>query len=277
MFNLVTISALMWALFGLLFALTACWFVYWQIQGWLLSHRSGHYAPMITVVPRFLRWMVGCAVAWYYIGPVRIVGWDNIKDFQGRLMVAPKHVRETDAVLVAKLARTRKLRFLIAINQTKFPRSAPLAWMGAISVGYDKNNPALSGANAVRSAVKAMTEEADTILLVFPEGKLDRENKLLRENVRGGTVRIGLSLHYKRPEQNWHIAPVDVQYVTDPSKATRFQRLVERLGMRRRFLGNKVYGAVVTYGKPIAVATLPDDEELGTDILFSALAGLRQS
>ena len=275
MLAISSFAAIAWLLIYLASALLVVWFVYWSRQGWLLSHRSGHYAPMISAVPRFLRWVVGCVVAWYFIGPVRIQGWDNIKDFKGRLIVAPKHVMETDAVLVAKLARTRKLRFLIAINQTQFPRSAPLAWMGAISVGYDKSNPALSGANAVRSAVTAMTEEKDTILLVFPEGALDKANKLLRKNVRGGTVRIGKALHQKRPDQNWHIAAVDVTYETDPSKATRFQRAVERLGLPRSFLGNKVYGATVTYGVPFATASLPEGEEQATDMLFTALAGLR--
>jgi 1-acyl-sn-glycerol-3-phosphate acyltransferase len=251
------------------------WFSFWQLQGWLLSHRSGHFAPMITAAPRYIRWMLGCVVAAYFVGPVRILGKENLQNIKGRVIITPKHVIETDAVLVAKLARSFKVRFLIAINQTSFPRGAPLAWMGAISVGYDKTNPALSSANAAKSAVKTMTQEEDSILLLFPEGKLDKENSLERGNFRNGFNRIGRACQQICPEQNWGILPVDVEYERDPAKATRFQRMIAKLGISRTFLGNTVYGATVRYGKVIPVASLPSDEDSSTDVLFAALVGLR--
>jgi 1-acyl-sn-glycerol-3-phosphate acyltransferase len=251
------------------------WFFFWQVQGWLLSNRSGHFAPMISAAPRYIRWMVGCVVAAYFVGPVRIIGKENLKNLKGRVIITPKHVIETDAVLVAKLARFFKVRFLIAINQTTFPRGAPLAWMGAISVGYDKTNPALSSANAAKSAVKTMTHEKDSVLLVFPEGKLDKENYLERKNFRNGFNRIGRACQRICPEQNWGVLPVDVEYERDPAKATRFQQLVAKLGLSRSFLGNTVYGATVRYGKVIPFENLPADEDASTDVLFAALVGLR--
>jgi 1-acyl-sn-glycerol-3-phosphate acyltransferase len=251
------------------------WFSFWQLQGWLLSHRSGHFAPMITAAPRYIRWMVGCVVAAFFVGPVRIIGRENLSNIKGRVIITPKHVIETDAVLVAKLARSLKVRFMIAIDQTTFPRGAPLAWMGAISVGYDKTNPALSSANAAKSAVKTMTQEKDSILLVFPEGKLDKNNALERKNFRNGFNRIGRACQQLRPEQSWGVLPVDVEYERDPAKATRFQRLVEKLGISRSFLGNTVYGATVRYGEVIPFEDLPFDEDASTDVLFTALVGLR--
>ncbi|MDR3613785.1 MAG: 1-acyl-sn-glycerol-3-phosphate acyltransferase [Candidatus Obscuribacterales bacterium] len=224
------------------------WFSYWCYQGWMLSHRSGHYAPMITALPRLLRWGVGCLVARVFVGRVTINGWENVANCKGRLIITPKHVSIKDAALVAKLARTYKLRFLIAINQTKGLRGPPLAWMGAISVGYDKNNPALAGANAAKAAVEAMTAETDSILVIFPEGALDRENKLVRERYRPGFVRIGKGCQ-KVSEQQWFAIPVDVQY--------------------------HLFGATVTFGVPIAFAHLPDDEKLATDHLFDVMVQMR--
>ena len=258
-------------------ALFFIWFAYWQRQGWLLSHRSGHYAPMISKAPRLLRWATGCLGARLFVGPVKVVGWENLANFKGRLIVTPKHVIETDAALVAKLARSLKMRFLIAINQTSGLRGAPLAWMGAISVGYDKNNPALAAANATKSAVETMTREEDSILLMFPEGKLDKENVLVRENIRAGAIRIGKACQAKRPEQDWHILPVDVQYVRDPAQATPFQRLLKKLRINRAFLGNTVYGATVTFGTPMRIADMPADETACTDQLFEAFVALRNA
>jgi hypothetical protein len=251
------------------------WVIYWQIQGWLLSHRSGHYAPMISILPRLLRWAVGCMAARIFVGPVRVIGFEKVKNFKGRLIVTPKHVIETDATLVARMARSWKVRFLMAIDQTAGLRGAPLAWMGAISVGYDNTNPALSAANATKSAVETMTREKDSVLLLFPEGKLDKPNILVRENFRAGAVRIAKACQAKCAHQDWHILPVDVQYECDPSKATRFQRMLKRLHIPRGFLGNTVYGATVTFGDPIKVATLPDDETQSMDQLFGAFVSLR--
>lgn len=235
--------------FAWVVALVFCaWFIYWSIQGWQLSHHSGHYAPMITAVPRYLRWGVGCIVARLFIGHVTIKGWENVKNCQGRLIVTPKHVSYKDAVLVAKLARSYKLRFLIAINQTKGLRGPPLAWMGAISVGYDKTRPQSSGALAVRAAVDTMTSEKDSILLVFPEDALDKNNELNRSKYRPGFARIGKNCQ-KADSQDWFVVPVDLQYY-------------------RR-------GALITFGVPIAVNALPDDETLATDYLFDAMVQIR--
>lgn len=261
-----------WIALGLL----AVWLAFWQIQGWRLSHRSGHYAPMISKLPRLVRWGAGCIAARLFVGPVTVIGWEKLHNFNGRLVVTPKHVIETDAALVAKLARTLKVRFLIAINQTQGLRGAPLAWMGAISVGYDKSNPAMSAANATKSAVTVMTQERDSILLIFPEGKLDKGNVLVRENFRAGAVRIAKACHERHPEQNWHILPVDVQYITDPAKATPFQRLLKKLRIPRGFLGNTVYGATVTFSDPIKVSAMHAEETMATDQLFEAFVSIRQ-
>jgi len=255
--------------------LVATWFVYWQIQGWRLSHRSGYYAPMITVLPRLIRWAVGSMAARLFVGPRHVTGLEKLKDFKGRLIIAPKHLRETDAILVALLMRTRKMRFLIAIDQTSGLRGAPLAWMGAISVGYDKTNPALSAANATKSAVETMTHEEDSILLIFPEGKLDKSNILARENFRAGVVRIGKACQERAPQQDWHILPVDGGYECDPTKATAFQRLLKKLHIPRSFLGNTVYGANINFGDPIRVASLPESESESVDQLFGAFVALR--
>lgn len=261
-----------WITLGLL----GLWLAFWQVQGWRLSHRSGHYAPMISKLPRLVRWALGCIGARLFVGPVKVIGWEKLHNFNGRLVVTPKHVFETDAALVAKLARTLKVRFLIAINQTQGLRGAPLAWMGAISVGYDKNNPAMSAANATKSAVTVMTQERDSILLIFPEGKLDKDNVLVRENFRSGAVRIAKACADKCPDQNWHILPVDVQYETDPAKATPFQRLLKKLRIPRGFLGNTVYGATVTFSDPIKVSTMAAEETSATDQLFEAFVSIRQ-
>src|SRR5208282_1908239 len=106
-------------------------------------------------------------------------------------------------------------------------------------------------------------------------GKLDKNNTLVRENFRAGALRIAKACQAKCPEQDWHMLPVDVQYECDPAKATPFQRMVKWLRIPRRFLGNTVYGAIVTFGDPIKVATLPADESLGMDQIFGAFVTLR--
>jgi 1-acyl-sn-glycerol-3-phosphate acyltransferase len=239
---------------SLLLALFGIWFLYWCYQGWMISLRSGHYAPMISAAPRLLRWGVGCLVARLFVGEVTIKGWENVAKCKGRMIIAPKHVSFKDAALVAKLARTYKLRFLIAITQVqgwawlKWFRAPPVAWMGGISVGYDKSNPALAGANAAKAAVKAMTSEPDSILVIFPEGQLDKKNELVRKNYRGGFVRIGKGCQ-NIDHDVWYGVPVDLEYHRG--------------------------GATVTFGVPVPFAHLPDNEQLATDYMFDLMVQMR--
>jgi len=274
MVHLSHIGAMLWSLpwRWILLGLFVVWGAYWVRQGYLLAHRSGHYSPRLTFVPQLIRFWLSTLIGGWFVGPLKIHGWENVEGLDGaRLVIAPNHQLACDGILAARALRLRSMRFLMAINQVQGWRGPLAAWMGAISVGYDPKNPASA---AAESAINAMVTEKDSKLVIFPQGSLIKDDQWDRKQFKHGAVRIAKAGE-ERSGAKFYLVPVVCQYDYDSAHAAWWQRFAKKLGLPRKAFGRTVYGATVMIGKPIPASSLPDDEEAATDIYYKAMLETR--
>ena len=169
------------------------------------------------------------------------------------------------------------MRFLMSINQTRgFLRAPFFAWMGAISVGYDKSQPkAKSSGAAVTSAVEALSSELDSMLVIFPQGSLIRNNDLKRDQFYTGVMKIA-RLSEEKTGQAFFVVPVAAEYCCDKAFATPVQKFLARLGFKRHFFGRTIYGAKIYIGQPLKRSALPADDALALDAYYETLIETRK-
>lgn len=268
------LAHLWWIAVGAIFV---AWVVFWNVQGWLLSHRSGYFAPRLSCAPQLVRYLFSTLIGRWFIGRLHVRGWENLNGVNGNVIIGPNHQLEADVFLVGMGLGKRAVRFLMSMNQTKgFLRAPFFAWMGAISVGYSKENRASAAAD---SAVKALDVESarkrKTALIIFPQGTLIRDDNWDRKQFFKGLMKISRLAREKTGEDYW-IVPVVAQYNYDPKLGSRFQRFVRWLGISRKFFGHTIYGATIYIGKPLLRSALPADDDAAMDVYYQAMLSTRQ-
>ena len=258
--------------------IVAAWVIFWIVQGYLLSHRSGYFAPQLSCAPALVRYAVATLAGWYFIGPIIIRGQEHLKVVDGDILIGPNHQIEADAIGVGVGLKRRFVRFLIAINQTAGIRAPFFAWFGAISVGYSKDNKAGAAAEA---AVEALVAEAKrrwnrmVVFLMFPQGALYRTDQWDRKQFFKGLCRIAREANAQTGRNYW-LVPVVAVYDYDPTHAIWFHRFLEqRLGLKRKFLGHRIYRLTIYIGKPLLRSSLPDDDDLAMDKFYEQLVHTR--
>jgi 1-acyl-sn-glycerol-3-phosphate acyltransferase len=257
-------------------AVFLAWVAFWNVQGWLLSHRSGHFAPRLSCAPQLVRYFISSLIGRWFIGKLRVHGWENLDGVSGNVIIGPNHQREADVFLVGMGLGKRAVRLLMAINQTAgFFRAPFFAWMGAISVGYSKENRASAAAD---SAVEALGAEAsrgkNTALIIFPQGTLIRDDNWDRKQFFKGLMKIS-RMARERTGQDYWIVPVVAQYNYDSNLGSRFQRLVRWLRIPRKFFGRTIYGATIYIAKPLLRSSLPEDDEAAMDVYYEVMLAAR--
>ena len=108
---------------------------------------------------------------------------------------------------------------------------------------------------------------------MFPQGKLVKNNILLAADFRTGGVRA-----MKKACEEYGINPNDIaglpmaiHYLRDPRHATWLHKLMTMIGWKNfrafKYAGERStnYGAIVAIGKPITLASLPDDAREATE------------
>ena len=247
--------------------------VYWTKQGNLLRTKPGYRTPDITLAARVTRAIVGRLAAVRYIGPMTVIGRENLR-YGGRLIIMPNHQFEQDAVVMAALLGTMHYRGMMAVSQIHGIRTPLAAWGGIIAV-HSERNPAA----AARSTIRIMEEEEDSSLVIFPQGRLVRDNHLDPTDFHRGSAMIGKKICQSDRVASCDIAalPVAIHYIKrDQAKPSPLTRLSSRLGLRllNQETKDEVFGAVVAVGKPLPFSELPDDYQAATDIIFARLAEL---
>ncbi len=243
---------------------------HWINEGKKLQ-QPGYMTPKVSWWARATRLIIGRIAMHLRVGRLIIIGKSNLK-FRGRLLMLPNHQIEKDAVLVTAIFGTMHFRFLMAINQITRLRAPFAAWLGGIAVHHDRNPSA-----SVRTAIKAMSAEQDSSLVVFPQGRLIRDNALRREDFFAGALMIGKHAG-KKSELPFAVLPVGVYYDRDCKHATLLFRAARMLGIRwfSDWFNETTFGATVAFGKPILLADLPDDLEKATDIVFNEIKSLSE-
>ena len=243
---------------------------YWISEGKKLQ-QPGYMTPKVSWWARATRLIIGRLAVRLRVGRLIIIGKSNLK-FKGRFLILPNHQIEKDAVIVTAVFGTMHFRFLMAINQiTKF-RAPFAAWLGGIAVHHDRNPSA-----SVRTSINALKAEKHSSLLVFPQGRLIRNNELRREDFFAGALMIGKHAA-KKSDLPFAVLPVGVYYDRDAKHATLLFRVARMFGIRwfSDWFNETTYGATVAFGKPILLADLPDNLEEATDIVFNEIKRLSE-
>jgi len=243
---------------------------FWINEGKKLL-QPGYMTPKVSWWARATRLVIGRIAMHLRVGRLIIIGKENLR-YRGRLLMLPNHQIEKDAVIVTAVFGTMHFRFLMAINQITKLRAPFAAWLGGIAVHHDRN-PAAS----VRTAMRALGAEQNSSLVVFPQGRLIRNNALLREDFFAGALMIGKHAA-KKSELPFAVLPVGIYYDRDSKHATLLFRVARLFGITwfSDWFNETTFGATVAFGKPIPIADLPDDLEKATDIVFDEIKKLSE-
>lgn len=243
---------------------------FWINEGKKLQ-QPGYMTPKVSWWARATRLIIGRIAMRLRVGRLIIIGKENLK-YRGRLLMLPNHQIEKDAVIVTAVFGTMHFRFLMAINQITKLRAPFAAWLGGIAVHHDRNPSA-----SVRTAMRAMSSEKNSSLVVFPQGRLIRDNALRREDFFAGALMIGKHAA-KKSELPFAVLPVGIFYDRDSKHATLLFRVARLFGIRwfSDWFNETTFGATVAFGKPIPLADLPDDLDKATDIIFNEIKALSE-
>ncbi|MBI5173373.1 MAG: 1-acyl-sn-glycerol-3-phosphate acyltransferase [Candidatus Melainabacteria bacterium] len=238
-------------------------FLYWRKEGKLLQTNPTHLSPTPGVFANRLRFQLCRLLVFLKVGKLTVLGRENLNP-QERYLIVANHQIQHDAVTLPAALGTLPMRGLMSQTELTDFRAPLAALAGVIAVHQDSHKTA-----SLRLSIRALTEEPNISLVVFPQGRLVREGALKREQLQDG-----VALVLKKVNQNGaaakpvYLLPVCINY---QFQSTGPQSLQERLlyGWKRRWFGITTYGAVVSIGKPV----LPDsyEREAVTEIIFNSI------
>lgn len=250
---------------------------YWFIQGRKLQN-TGYMPPPST---RFARWFYKMAchlITFLGVGPVKVIGTENA-EFAGRALILPNHQFALDFAVVGK-STPFSFRQVAKAKEVKNPIMGALAaWIGTVGVQVEGGKSQGGGGQAVIDAgAKILANSSGARMLLFPQGKLVFDNKLVVDDFRTGATRILNATVAMVGNDGLFVLPMAVHYKRDRKDATRFHRFMNAIGFKgfRRWKdfelvvnadGSKTkvdriyttYGATVAIGKPIAMKDLSTD------------------
>lgn len=144
---------------------------FWRNEARNLVKESGYAPPIPRLWAILLGALVTRLVSGLLIGKIRIVGGEKAKQEEKKwLYVAVfNHQIPIDAVVASKLAKHRRWRFMVAMEEVRRPFLAPLyAIVGAIPVirrnseaAKDTDSPTRAAAAAVLGAVNALKSDRE--------------------------------------------------------------------------------------------------------------------
>lgn len=246
------------------------WYGYWNYHGRLLHKEDGYIPPSpgyraakaMAFTSRIGRFVLS--------GPCTIVGRENIERVKDqRVIFLPSHVDEADWSVVFPELR-RPTRYMAARDQLTGVRKRMAAFTGALAVDLTTKR---SRAGALDAAIQAMVKDGQrAAFTIFMQGKLVRNNVISTTDFKKGALRIARAVVERTNDVSLAGIPMAVAYVQDDSVN----------GLRRHFnnwagkvvrRGNMVHNvaAVLVIGEPIAMSSLPDDDEDAKEFLVAAI------
>ncbi|MBZ0186074.1 MAG: hypothetical protein K8F91_07430, partial [Candidatus Obscuribacterales bacterium] len=162
------------------------------------------------------------------------------------------------------------------VSEMRNPMRATLsAFAGFFAVDTEGGKAQKGGQAVVDACGKCLSLHPRSRLLLFPQGKLVRDNVLRSEDFRTGAIRAMHAARDKFGCQSCELAvlPMAVHYKRDARDATWFHKLVVKLGFKnfRRFKYDGVaatnYGAIVVIGRPIPMDDLPADPREAIEVV----------
>src|SRR6184192_1359466 len=186
-----------------------------QISGYLPPKPSWIATTFYTALCRL--------VAFVFIGPVKVIGRKNGK-YNGRLLIASNHQYQFDFSMVSSAVPVG-MHYMTVTSELKGLRGVLGAWTGAFGV-----DPTVSGGAeaAVNASITILVRDPRSRMLIFPQGKLVKDNVLRAEEFKTGAVRIAAQAAAKIDRQPLAILPMGVVYKRDPKDATLVHRLLRK-------------------------------------------------
>ncbi len=251
-------------------------YAFWKAEGKKYAADPGYVPPVCGFFGRWLRSFVGRLAAFVYLGPVRIHSRRFLSD-RRRLLILGNHQTERDAIVVPRIAGLRKLRFLMAMSQVQPARAFWVALTGGIAVGHPR-----STGGTVEKSARALADDGDTSMVIFPEGELHRDGELKRENFRDGSMRIARLAERlckeRASNREFAVLPIYIRYERDYARAGWMQKLLLNLGLWkwRLFFGERTFGVDIYCGSPIALKDMPVDAHEATTVIFNEIARMKK-
>src|ERR1700733_1010089 len=81
------------------------WFKFWTEEGRKVAATSGYLTPYLSRTACILRGIVAAIFTPLVVGPLTIIGRENLKGFAGRLVFSSNHQLYFDALLFARFLR----------------------------------------------------------------------------------------------------------------------------------------------------------------------------
>jgi hypothetical protein len=245
------------------------WYFYWNYHGRKLQKKDGYIPPAPGF--RATKAMAFTSYIGRFIlsGPCTIVGRENIDRVKNqRVIFLPAHVDEADWSVVFPELR-RPTRYMASRDQLAGIRKRMAAFTGALAVN---NKTKKSRAEALEASIQAMVKDGErAAFTIFMQGGLIRNNVISIDDFKMGAVRIAKAVVERTNDTSLAGIPMAVAYVQDESAG----------GLRRQFnnwtvkirSGNLVHNvaAVLVIGEPIAMASLPTDDEEAKAFLVAAI------
>ncbi|MBY0359763.1 MAG: YihY family inner membrane protein [Candidatus Obscuribacterales bacterium] len=243
---------------------------HWQREGAKLSD-AAYTAPEANWIARFCRLACGKIFAFLFLGRIRIFN-AKARKTKGRFLVVFNHQTERDALVMLRSLGMLRFRYMIDLSQVGGWRAALAAWTGAIPVDFD-SNPGI----AARKAIRCLQNEEGTSLVLFPQGKLVRNNDLKREDFHAGMLMIGKQAQ-KKSKEPFYILPGAIHYDRNPKTRTLLHKALNLItfGMFRfrHWFGETTSGATIVFGEPIPMESIADNLEAGMDVVYREIKTL---
>lgn len=230
--------------------------VYWIGQGRKMN-RSGFLPPVPTWCAKLTMGFASRLLLFLGVGPVTVIGAANARRHRGRLLITPNHTFELDFAMVRR-ALGFSFRFMTHTHQLRGIQGILGAWTGAIPVEPEKKG---GGDAAVDAAVNLFKSSPVARMLMFPQGKLVRDNVIRPEDFRWGFAKISRRTLEETGDADMAVLPMALLYLRDVRDRHWSHFLLAPL---RRFWGVTNYGGIVVIGEPIPVKDLPDDPSEAT-------------
>ncbi|MBY0551959.1 MAG: 1-acyl-sn-glycerol-3-phosphate acyltransferase [Candidatus Obscuribacterales bacterium] len=251
-----------WALYGAVIAL-ACYLV-WRVAYWVRQGRkmrqSGFLPPEPTRCARLTLGFASRLLLFLGVGPVKVIGAENARRHRGRLLITPNHTFELDFAMVRR-ALGFGFRFMTHTHQLRGFQGILGAWTGAIPVEPEKKG---GGDAAVDAAVNMFKSSPVAKMLMFPQGKLVRDNVIRPEDFRWGFAKISHRTAAETDADDMAVLPMALLYLRDVRDRHWTHFLLAPL---RRWWGVTNYGGIVVIGEPILVKDLPEDPSEATALV----------
>lgn len=238
---------------------------FWIMQGRRMS-QSGYLPPEPTMVARLVLGVCSRLLTFLGVGPVKVIGAENAR-YPGRMIIAPNHQFELDFAMVRR-ALGYSFRFMTHTYQLRGLQGILGAWTGAIPVEPEKKG---GGDAAQQAAVKLLSSSPNAKLLMFPQGKLVRDDVIRAEDFRWGIAKISRKTAIECADDEVAILPMAIYYDRDEAHKHWTHYLLAPL---RRWFGYCNYAGVVVIGEPLLVKDLPEDPSEATAVVREHIARL---